>query len=92
MNKKILYVEWLDACCGFDYKNHETYTKSHEKMLADGDVVALVYLVDEITGNEWGDDWNDAPMCSNAGAPYSDRCKGLEILELKLGDTIFKSK
>lgn len=92
INKVVLYVEWFDACCGYDYENASTFVKSHSELLENKEVVALVYLVDEITGDEWGDDWNDAPACCNSGSPYTKRCKGLEIVELKLGNQIFKSK
>ena len=45
-------------------------------------------MVDEITGDEWGDDWNDAPKCANAGTPYETKCKGLVKVEIKLGEAI----
>ena len=80
-SKKLLYFEPVDACC-------ENGSKSQEQLLKERAVVGIAYLVDEITGEEWGDDWNDAPKCSNAGAPYEGKCVGLEVKEIKLGEPI----
>lgn len=78
--KKLLYLESIDACC-----TDEGY-KSHETLLEQKAIVGIAYLVDEITGKEWGDDWSDAPSCANSGPPYPEYCVGLEIRELKLGE------
>lgn len=76
--KYLLYFEPIDACCKGEDKSQET-------LLEKNSIVGVAYLVDEITGKEWGDDWNDAPKCGNAGAPYPENCKGLEIVEIRLG-------
>lgn len=80
--KKLIYLDYIDSCCkGEDYKSHET-------LLEKKAIVGIAYLVDEITGKEWGDDWDDAPSCANSGPPYPERCTGLEIRELKLGESL----
>lgn len=76
--KKLLYFEPLNPCCDGGYK-------SQEELLRERAVVGIAYMVDEITGEEWGDDWNDAPKCCNAGSPYADKCKGLVEVEIRLG-------
>jgi len=80
--KKLLYFEPIDACCNSDEQ------KSQEELLKKKAVIGIAYLVDEITGKEWGDDWDDAPKCCNAGSPYPETCKGLEIKIIKLGETL----
>ncbi len=79
--KKLLYFEPIDACC-------ENRHKSQEQLLKENAVIGTAYLVDEITGKEWGDDWDDAPKCCNAGIPYPERCKGLEVKEIRLGQNL----
>ena len=80
--KKLLYFEPVDACC--EGESH----KSQEQLLKEKAIIGIAYLVDEITGKEWGDDWNDAPKCCNASSPYPERCKGLEIKEIRLGELL----
>jgi len=80
--KKLLYFEPLNPCCvGNEYK-------SQEQLIKEKATVGIAYLVDEITGKEWGDDWNDAPKCCNAGPPYKEKCIGLEIREIKLDESL----
>ncbi len=79
--KKLLYFEPIDACC-----EPVMNGKSQEQLLKEKAVIGIAYLVDEITGKEYGDDWDDAPKCANAGIPYEENCVGLEIREIRLGD------
>lgn len=62
---------------------------SHEQALKSNLPIGKIYLVDEITGKETGDDWDDAPADCNAGSPYPETCKGLVVKELKLGDIFY---
>lgn len=80
MKKKLLYFEYIDAC-----REEEKY-KSQEDLLKEKAIVGIAYLVDEITGKEWGDDWDDTPKCLNASPPYKENCVGLEIKEIRLGE------
>jgi len=81
VSKVLIYFEPENACCVNGYK-------SHEQLLKEGAVVGIAYLVDRITGEEWGDDWNDAPACCNSGPPYPEHCVGLEVVEIRLGGAL----
>lgn len=89
MSKKLLYFEPIDSC---GEHTQLKGAKSHEELLKENALVGIAYLVDEITGEEWGDDWNDRPACCNASPPYKERCKGLIIKKLYLGKNYGLSK
>lgn len=91
---RIVYVEEINACCPFDWeKGQKLPHKSQEQLIADRDVFARIYVVDNEDLTEvWGDDWNDAPSCSNSGAPYGrvlpgeKGAKNMRVIELRYGD------
>lgn len=84
MKKKLIYFEPNDPCCEGEHKSQETLLK--EKA-----IIGWAYFADEDAPMKkiWGDDWNDAPKCCNAGRPYEETVKGYEKREIRLGD-IFK--
>lgn len=58
----------------------------HETLLAEKAHVVTVYLAEDYLSDEeiWGDDWNDAPACCNAGPPYLK--EGIYKKEVYLGE------
>lgn len=79
MTKVLLYFEAVDGCC--ESGKH----LSQDEMLKGEAIVGYAYLVDKITGQERGDDWNDAPKCCNAGPPNPQTCCGLLVVPVRLG-------
>lgn len=84
---RIVYVDQVNACC--PWSDEAPYGqlpyKSQQQLIADKDVFARLYIVDDDDLSEiWGDDWNDAPSCSNSGSPYEG--KNLRVVELRYGD------
>lgn len=84
MSERIVYIEWQDACCLFnDGTRHFDY-RSNDDLIEQKALAAIVWLAPDET-NPHGDDWNDAPMCANAGPPY-ERFEGLRRVEVRYGE------
>jgi len=81
--KRIVYVEWLDTCCRWADQTPTVYY-SHDDLLSTKAIVARLHVADE-DAEPWGDDWNDAPACANAGPPYRE-AKNYQVIDLRLGD------
>lgn len=80
---KLIYFDYNDACCEGTYK-------SQKQLLAENAVIGTAYLAPDDFDEDkaWGDDWNDAPKCCNAGPPYEDKVPGLVVKEIKLGEPL----
>lgn len=78
--KKVISFEFHHNCCNGGYK-------SQEQLLKENALVGSIYLADDIS-KAWGDDWNDAPACCNAGSVYKDTVTGLIEIPVYLGKTL----
>lgn len=76
--KKVVWV---------DHYQFEGIGEEHtqEDLLRDNALVAEVWLADYDADDITGDDWNDAPAFCNAGPPYKEKLRNLEIVKVRLG-------
>lgn len=85
MSDVLVFVEWWNVCCR-DNTTQDVRFISHEHLVELQKQVGVMWVVDESELHKvTGDDWNDAPSCSNAGKPYLDSAKTLRAIPIIMG-------
>lgn len=88
---KLVMVYVYDSCCWEAADNamgaQQRGPLSHEQLIKNGEMAVTLWVApDDYEGPLWGDDWDDAPSCCNAGTPYSDA--PVRAITLRYGQSI----